>query len=209
MDIDINKMFKEKNKEIFRNSLTLELERNLNTLKNTTDNCVSLEINKLFLFFKSFFQENNIDFKKEELLGLLYREKNEINDIVNSEIENKKNNIISKYFDNCFKEETITDQFIIDYYNELQNETKIIINNIELFLNEEICTNFSLDITKKYKMNDINQLDRINSRVNVLFKDNVISRIKDQIVFRDDSLRNLAKESYNKYLNINNKTVEN
>ena len=49
MDIDINKMFKDKNKEIFKNSLTLEMERNLDTLKNTTDNCVALEINKLFL----------------------------------------------------------------------------------------------------------------------------------------------------------------
>ena len=54
MDIDVNKMFKEKNIEIFKNSLTLEMERNLDALKNTTDNCVSLEINKLFLFFKNF-----------------------------------------------------------------------------------------------------------------------------------------------------------
>ena len=38
-----------KNKEIFKNSLTLEMERNLDALKNTTDNCVALEINKLFL----------------------------------------------------------------------------------------------------------------------------------------------------------------
>ena len=48
MDTDISKMFKEKNKEIFKNSLTLEMERNLDALKNTTDNCVSLEIKKLF-----------------------------------------------------------------------------------------------------------------------------------------------------------------
>ena len=75
MNIDINKMFKDKNKEIFKNSLTLEMERNLDTLKNTTDNCVALEINKLFLFFKKYFHECNISFKKEELLGFLYKEK--------------------------------------------------------------------------------------------------------------------------------------
>ena len=49
MDIDITKLFKSKNKEILKNSLQLEMERNLDTLKNTTDNCVSLEINKIFL----------------------------------------------------------------------------------------------------------------------------------------------------------------
>ena len=38
MEMDINKMFQDKNKEIFRNSLTLEMERNLEALKNTTDN---------------------------------------------------------------------------------------------------------------------------------------------------------------------------
>ena len=87
MDIDISKMFKDKNKEIFKNSLTLEMERNLETLKNTTDNCVALEINKLYLFFNKYFQEISIDFKKEELLGILYRERKEINDIVNKKIE--------------------------------------------------------------------------------------------------------------------------
>ena len=51
-------------------------------------------------------------------------------------------------------------------------------------------------------------VERINSRVNILFKENVISKIKDQIIFRDDSLKNMAKESFNKYLQLNDKTVE-
>ena len=82
MDKDINKMFKDKNKEIFINSLILEMERNLEALKNTTDNCVALEINKLIMFFTKYFEETNIKFKKEELIGFMYRKKTEINNII-------------------------------------------------------------------------------------------------------------------------------
>lgn len=208
MEIDINKMFKEKNKEIFKNSLTLEMERNLETLKNTTDNCVSLEINKLFLFLKSFFQENNIDYQKEELLGFLYRERKELNDIVNNKIEEKKNNIKNNFLNNNHDEEILSEDFLNKYYEELRKETDRINNDIEVQLKEEICTVFVSELIKKYKLENNEQLERINSRINILFKENVISRIKEQILFRDDSLKNMTKESYKKYLDLNKKTVE-
>ena len=208
MDIDISKMFKEKNKEIFKENLTLEMERNLDTLKNTTDNCVSLEINKLFLFFKSFFEENKIDYKKEELLGFLYKEKVTINDIVNTKIEEKKNNIKNNFLNNNHEEEVLSEEFLKKYFDELKKETERINDCIELQLKEEICTNFSCEVVKKYKLDNNDQLERINSRINILFKDNIISRIKDQIIFRDDSLKNMANESYDKYLDLTDKTVE-
>ena len=91
-DEDLGKLFREKNKEIFINSLILEMERNLDALKSTTDNCVALEINKLGIFLKNFFKENDIDFKKEELLGMLFREKTEINKIVNTDL-----NLLQKF----------------------------------------------------------------------------------------------------------------
>ena len=208
MDIDVNKMFKEKNIEIFKNSLTLEMERNLDTLKNTTDNCVSLEINKLFLFFKSFFDENKIEYTKEELLGFLYRERKTINDLVNNEIENKKNRIKESFLNSKSSEDVLNEEYLKEYFDVLSSESSEVNDKIELLLKEEICTNFSLNIIKKFKLDNNNQLERINSRVNVLFKDNVISKIKDQIIFRDDSLMNLAKESFNKYLKLNDKTLE-
>lgn len=208
MDIDINKMFIEKNKEIFKNSLTLEMERNLDALKNTTDNCVSLEINKLFLFFKSFFEENGIDYTKEELLGFLYKEKTALNNLVNNEIENKKKRVKENFLEKNNDEKVYDEEFLNKYFEVLMNESNAIIDSIELLLKEEICTNFSVNILKKYKLENDSQLERINSRVNILFKDNVISKIKDQIIFRDDSLKNMAKESFNKYLQLNDKTIE-
>lgn len=204
IDADISKMFKDKNKEIFLNSLTLEMERNLETLKNTTDNCVALEINKLFLFFKMYFQEIDIKYKKEELLGMLYRERKKINDIVNAKIEEKKQRIKENFLE---KVQEIDDNFLDKYSEELSSETNRINEEIELELKKEIRTEFSLYITSKYKLKTVEQDERIHSRVDILFNESVISRIKEQTVFRDDSLKNMAKESYNKYLELNKRTT--
>lgn len=208
MDEDISKMFKDKNKEIFKNSLTLEMERNLETLKNTTDNCVALEINKLYLFFNKYFQEISIDFKKEELLGLLYREKKEINDIVNKKIEEKKQRVKDNFLNVDDKKEELDEEYIEKYYKELQNETEIINNSIEVDIAYEICTNFSPNILKKFKLESVEQLERIHSRIDILFKDNIISRIKEQTLFRDESLMNLAKASLKKYIELNKNTAK-
>ena len=207
MDIDISKMFRDKNKEILTNSLTLEMERNLETLKNTTDNCVSLEINKLFLFFKKYFEEIGIEIKKEDILGVLYREKKEINDIVNSEIDKKKNNIKDEFFSRE-TEEVLTEDYLKDYCEFLKNETERINNEIDIQLSKEITTNFSPEIIKKYKLEKEEYAERIHSRIDILFKDNIISRVKDQISFRDESLKNMMNESYKKYLELNKSTVD-
>ena len=208
MDIDISKMFKNKNKEIFKNSLTLEMERNLEALKNTTDNCVALEINKLYLFFNKYFQEISIEFTKEELLGFLYRERKNINDIVNSKIEEKKKRIKENFLEKENEDDVLEENYVDKYYEELQKETELINQEIELEVKEEICTEFAPNIAKKYRLETVEQLDRINSRINILFKDNIISRIKEQTVFRDESLKNMAKESFEKYNELNKNTVK-
>ena len=209
MDIDVNKMFETKNKEIFKNSLTLEMERNLESLKSTTDNSVSLEINKLFLFFSKYFEEEKIDYKKEELLGLLYRERKNINDIVNSKIEDKKKRILNNFLTKEKEGELIKEDFVNSYYEYLVKETEIINDEIELEVKKEISTVFSPDLVKKYKLESVEQLDRIHSRIDVLFKENILSKIKEQTKFRDESLKNMSEESYNKYLNLNKSTAEN
>ena len=208
MDIDIGKMFKDKNKEIFKNSLTLEMERNLEALKNTTDNTVALEINKLFLFFSKYFSEINIKYKKEELLGILYQERKRINDIVNSQIEEKKTRIKENYLEKETEEEILTKEFLEEYYQVLTEETKRVNESLDIKIKEEVCIEFFPKIIKKYKLDSIEKKDRINSRINILFLNNILTRIKEQTEFRDDSLKNMSVESFNKYLELNKSTIE-
>ena len=116
MNMDINKMFQEKNKEIFKNTLILEMERNLESLKNTTDNCVALEINKLMIFLKEYFFENNIKYKKEELMGLMFREKVKLNNIVNSKIEEKKQRLKEDFLAKEISDDVLKEEYLQEYY---------------------------------------------------------------------------------------------
>lgn len=208
MNMDINKMFQEKNKEIFKNTLILEMERNLESLKNTTDNCVALEINKLMIFLKEYFFENNIKYKKEELMGLMFREKIKLNNIVNSKIEEKKQRLKEDFLAKEISDDVLKEEYLQEYYELLSKETKQINEEIDIQLKTEICTNFSTEILKKYKLSSKEQKERINSRINILFKERIISRIKEETMFRDESLKNMCKESYNKYLELNKQTTE-
>lgn len=206
MDENLGKMFRDKNKEIFLNSLSLDIERNSDALKSTTDNCVALEINKLFIFFKSYFKEQDISYKKEELLGILFREKVELNKIINNRIEEKKNNIINGFIKDSNEKENILSNFLDELSDVINEETNKMNEDLDLSIKSRICLEFSQYIIKKYELKNEEQIDRINSRINSLFKDTVIKRVKEETKFRDDSLRNQTKESYEKYRNLNENT---
>ena len=208
MELNINKMFQDKNKEIFRNSLILEMERNLEALKNTTDNCVALEINKLIIFLTNYFEETKIEYRKEELLGLLYREKTKINNIVNNKIEEKKNRIKKEFLERNIEKDIIEEDYLNEYYEVITKETEKLNNDLDLLLKTEICAEFSIELIKKYKLNNKEQEERIHSRINTLFKDTIIRRIKEETLFRDESLKNMCTESYKKYTELNKHTTE-
>ena len=205
-DENIGKMFRTKNKEIFLNNLQIDLERNCDALKSTTDNCVSLEINKLLIFLKNCFKEQNIPFTKEEIIGILYREKTELNKIVNNRIEVKKENIINNFIKVKQEEEDILSNFLDEYSDAIKEETDKMNEDLDVALKSRICLEFSQYIIKKYDLKSEAQVERINSRINSLFKDIVIKRIKEETDFRDESLRNQTKSSYEKYRSLNENT---
>ena len=207
MDIDITKMFENKNKEIFINSLTLEMERNLDTLKTSTNNIVALEINKLIVFFKDFFKEYEVDYTKEELIGFLYKEKIELDNIVNERIEEKKKNIRDVFFKEEVPEKIITDKFIERYFDKLKEETELLNSDLDIKLKDKICIEFSEELSKRLKLSKPEAKERLNSRINILFKNSIISRICDESYFRDESLKNFTNESFKKYVDLNRQTI--
>lgn len=207
MDLDINKMFLEKNKEIFINNLILEMERNLDSLKSTTNNSVALEINKLYLFFKKYFHEIDKKVKKDELLGILFYERKKYNEIVSLIIEEKKNNVKESLSE--LKEEVISEEYLNKFYEKLKEESLIINDKIDLELKKEISLNFIPKVISKFQIDSPDQVERISRRIGGLFQNTLISRIKEEINFRDDSLRNMSLESYKKYKELNKETTNN
>lgn len=207
MDIEITKMFQEKNKDIFKNSLGLEMERNLESLKKTTDNCTALELNKIFNFLKSLFEEHGIIYNENDLKTEIEKEKEKLNEIVNSRIDIKMKNL-NTFFQKRKTDSLISEEYLNEYYEELSKNTTDIVGEIEKELKKEICIEFTPNLLKKYKLNTQDQQDRVTSRIDMLFSDTLIRRVKEQISFRDKSLENMSRESFEKYKKLNERTLE-
>ncbi len=208
MNEDINKLFEIKNKEILINSLVLEMEKNIDTLKNTVDNCLSLEINKLIIFMKKYFSEIGTKYTKESILTLLYNEKNTLNKIIEKETNIKKENIKNKYLEKVKKDEMFTEEELNNYFVILREETKQFLKNLEPEIDNEIINCFYIKVLKEHSITEQEHLERLSSRINNLFKDTVLEKIKIESEFRDESLKNMAEASFKKYLSLNEQTID-
>ncbi len=207
MDTDITKMFLEKNKEIFENSLNLEINRNLEALKQTTDNCVILEINKVSKFLNNLFREISLNFESQVLSDLIDNQKKKLNNIVNDAIEDKKK-LLKEYFENYKKTILIEEEYINKYYKVIDNTTLELSDYLETQLRIDICTLFTPAILRTFKLNNENEQERIKSRIDGLLTEVIIRRMKEEIVFRDNVLKNMCSESFKRYLELNKQTVE-
>lgn len=208
MNEDINKLFEIKNKEILINSLILEMEKNIDTLKNTVDNCLSLEINKLIIFMKKYFSEAKIKYTKESILTLLYNEKNTLNKVIEKEINRKKENIRNKYLERVKEDSRFTEEELNNYFEILKEETKVFLNNLEPIIDNEIVNVFYINVLKEHEITEEEQIERLSSRINNLFRKSILEKIKIESEFRDESLKNMAEASFKKYLSLNEQTLD-
>lgn len=90
MNETLDKLFYEKNKEILKNKLILDINNNTDSLKLTLSNVIVLEMNKLYKNLIKLFEENGIKYSKEELKNLIESEKNKLNDIVLKELSQRQ-----------------------------------------------------------------------------------------------------------------------
>ena len=206
-DIDIAKMFQEKNKDIFKNSLVLEIERNLDTLNQTTDNTATLEMNKICKFLKQYFEEIKKKYNEQDVEEMINEEKNKLRSLVSKEIEEKKNEL-EKYFNKEMdSSKKIKDDYIDDYHNYIDEITKKTVEKLESEIKKEICEKFTPTILTTYSLKKKSQQERIKSRIDSIFTETLIKKVKEEIKLRDDSLKNMCNESYTRYLNLNEITT--
>lgn len=90
MNETLDKLFFEKNKEILKNKLILDINNNTDSLKLTLSNVIMLEMNKLYKNLIKLFEENNISYSEEELKKIIENEKVKLNDIVLKELSNRQ-----------------------------------------------------------------------------------------------------------------------
>lgn len=90
MNETLDKLFYEKNKEILKNKLILDINNNTDSLKLTLSNVIMLEMNKLYKNLIKLFEENGIKYSKVELKNLIEDEKTKLNDIVLKELSQRQ-----------------------------------------------------------------------------------------------------------------------
>lgn len=95
MNETLDQLFFEKNKEILKNKLVLDVSNNTDSLKLTLSNVVMLEMNKLHKSLIKLFEENDIDYSEESLKGLIEEEKNKLNNIILERLSHRQTSIES------------------------------------------------------------------------------------------------------------------
>jgi hypothetical protein len=202
MDKDVTKILHEKNKDIFKNSLLLEMEKNLDTLKHTTGNAVALEINNLYNHIKQYFDEIKMKYDEIALKENTDNEISIVNQLINEEIGTKQQEL-EKYFEAELKKPVIEIDYIEKYHKHIDEITENVSEIIEEAIRKEICKTFTQNILKDYKFKNKEQRERLKINIDGIFVERLVKRIKEEIRFRDESLKNMCNESYNKYLNLN------
>lgn len=90
MNDTLDKLFYEKNKEILKNKLILDINNNTDSLRLTLSNVIMLEMNKLYKHLVKLFEENGIKYSDEELKQIIEDEKTKLNDIVLKELSHRQ-----------------------------------------------------------------------------------------------------------------------
>lgn len=90
MNETLDKLFYEKNKEILKNKLILDINNNTDSLRLTISNVIMLEMNKLYKHLVKLFEENKIKYSDEKLRKLIEDEKTKLNDIVLKELSHRQ-----------------------------------------------------------------------------------------------------------------------
>ena len=190
-NVDVLKELEVKNKEIYINKLIIDLDTNLENLVITINNMMSL-------------------FTTEVIEKVL-----EINsDVLSSEVIkesiNTFQNLICDELTKLISDRSISlkDKVLnienIDYKEELNNETINVLEKFKEFYNQNI-----IGLIDEIS-NNINEFDknRLSDYLKVLYFEKLINKFKDAVMNMDIILLNNYEEGYQRFLNLNAKTLK-
>ena len=189
---DIRSQLKEKNKEIYLNKLSLDLTNNLEVLVLSVDNLlnnISRDTKNKVLGIAESFQNEKI--VKENISNFIENYRIFLMTLLDTKKE--KIEALYKENDNIDTYKTKIKEINIDIIEKLDNYFK---DNINDLINE---------IISNYDDSFCNL--RIREYLKNIFKENLNNKILDIINSRDIILLNTFKESFQKYLELNKKTV--
>lgn len=198
MDNTISAIFKEKNEKILFDKLLLDIDNNFDSLLLTINNKIALSTPKLIKKVNDILFNYQIDYDLKNLTELLNQEVEKINKMVVDLLELKK----TKLKEAIQKDSSFTTS---EFDTVIDESTKEFREEFDVSMNKVIYLDLSGAISKNYNLEEeaINDLNTYLNNYDMSVSDAII----DSIEYRDNTLKNITKETYNKYIELNNKTA--
>lgn len=204
MDKDIQKMFRQKNREILINNLKLDIDRNMDVLSNTLTNIFDLQFD---IAIKNIFSMYNGKVLEKDICKVLVPLKTKSFMLLNKSIDKKKEDLLNRLDTLEFIEEEME-----EYYNLVFSTTSSVLN---LFDEETLQTYQSSAISSLQAFISDLFIEEVNSIICYRIRDYILERlfgklkdkVKDEFLIRDNNLANKGKESYEKYQDLERKTT--
>ena len=201
MNDSIVEEFKKKNSEILLNKLEIDIDNNDDSLKLTIKNKISLAILKIVQKTNKLLRDNekvNYDFK--ELSNIFDITKIDIEKNVNLFLDKRKEMIKKQIKSNLIIDEKNINDLLKKVYEEFKKQFDVYMNTIiyvdipEKVL--EVCIFSSQESKDQF-------LDKLKS-----FDFEISNMIENSVLERNDSLKNVILENYDKICKLNEKAEE-
>ena len=185
-DSDVKLLLREKNIEITKNKLVLDIENNIDSLKKNVENIVDLEMtNNERILEKDFNIKNDLLIHqiKKIILDFIYKKIDDIN-LISREFVYKED--LNKNFNNKYKVHFLNcSGTFFENIDDINIQIDKVFKNIDALKSVEnkVC-------------------ERLISRIN----DKILHKVNTQIIERTSIILNNSIETYNKYLLLNQKT---
>lgn len=190
-NVDVLKQLEVKNREIYLNKLVIDLDNNLDVLSITVNNIVSL------------FTSEMISKILEIENGTMNRSK--ISTHVEAFQEKFKDQLIAMIHERKTKMESVLKDIDQETYTEkLKEESQNIIHQIGKYYQNNIDTLYNQINTDYDEFN----LKRLNDYLKENYYEKIVLKLKESFNNTDIILINNYKESYQKYLELNEKTLK-
>jgi len=204
MDIDIQKMFQKKNREILIHNLQLDIERNLEILNDSLTNLFELQFSIAHKNIHSIYDGQLSD---SLLFQVLENLKNQSFSLLKDSLNTKKQLLLE-----CLNTLEFEEHQMEEYYQLVFHTTEDV---LKIFQSEKIEELKKLAISKicksGKKISDSEEKDIIQYRVRDYIMDRLFGKLKDKVqselFIRDNNLSNKGKESYEKFQDLEKNTT--
>lgn len=201
MDKDIQKLFKEKNREILITNLKYDLDKNIGSLMETITNIFTLSFDEAIKKIETIFIDAGIVDSIKVVTEVVNDMKLDSYSDLSNLITKKKSIILDNVKDLKFTEESMQ-----AYYDMIIDTTKTIKENLKKSLSKTL-ENGNKELVKMINCEDELVVSRLDDYMNNRLYEKIETKIHMEIMLRDNNLINKAKEGYLRYQEICSKTL--